>query len=148
MIILRAVRNMPYRRRHFGMSCLDILNENRILKLLRRFIVAAVVFGNIGNIVLRNRFLQFSHIALEHCIKRTMVWTMDAIIDPINKTRNIDSFTDEECYNNFRFRKEKLKKLFRLFKSPIVMTCQNDISCSGEYAFLILVCRLVSYLSL
>ena len=142
-VIAKAIREMPYRKRHFGMSCLDILYGNIIMKLFGAFIAASIVFTNIGNFGMRKQSVQLPQFALEYCRwKLEMLWTMDARVDPTNKNRNIDTFTDEECYRDFRLTKEKLKKFLRLLRLPIKMTFNNGISCPGDHAFLIMIYRL------
>lgn len=62
-----------------------------------------------------------------------MVTQLD-IVNPLNKDRGIDSFTEEECLSFFRFKKPEMFKLCRQLGIPLLLVCENGISCPGEHA--------------
>ena len=55
-------------------------------------------------------------------------------VDPDNKDRLIGSFTDEECYVFFRFRKNQMHRLHQALQLPNMIICDNGTSCSGKHA--------------
>ena len=61
-----------------------------------------------------------------------------------HRERGIASFSDEECWNYFRFRKSDLPELFRLLQVPAVMKIIGNHGgyVTGEYATLYMMYRL------
>lgn len=99
----RPIGRMPYRRRDQGMNPIELEEERTYLgtgiTLLLYTIVTrqhpfAMVFFGVAA-------------ALIDCAAsiRTMVYNILDPIDPQNRDRGIDSFTDEECWRYLRFRK-------------------------------------------
>lgn len=63
-------------------------------------------------------------------------------VDARNRNRLFDSFTDEECWHNLRFRKAELHQFFALCEFPAVVICNYGSSCSGEHAFCVMLYRI------
>lgn len=63
-------------------------------------------------------------------------------VNRANKNRMIESFSDEECWHNLRFRKAELRQLFLLSNFPQLVRCDNGVKCQGEYAFCLMLYRL------
>ena len=55
-------------------------------------------------------------------------------VDPRNKNRDINSFSEDECWAFFRFRKEQMHELYHKLGVPAVIICSNGCRCPGEYA--------------
>ena len=49
---------------------------------------------------------------------KTMIWTALDPIDKANKNRDIERFSEEYCYHNFRMRKTELYRLLNLLNIP------------------------------
>ena len=61
-------------------------------------------------------------------------------LDPIdvrNKNRRIDTFSDEECWDYFRFRKYQLKDMTNLLNIPVFMIAEDGTTFPGEHALLV-----------
>ena len=63
-------------------------------------------------------------------------------VNPSNKNRLIDSFADEECWHDLRFRKEGLRELLRACNFPHTIVCDNKYTCPGESAFCMMLYRI------
>ena len=63
-------------------------------------------------------------------------------INPLLRNRGIDTFTDEDLWTTFRFRKNHLRELLRLLNLPETMNCSNRTSFNSEYGFLLMLFRL------
>jgi hypothetical protein len=57
-------------------------------------------------------------------------------VDDTNKNRMLQSFSEEECWDFFRFRKDQLSELIVLLSLPRYFTCANGLTCPGEHALL------------
>ena len=55
------------------------------------------------------------------------------VIDDANKDRLIDSFTDEECYSNFRFTRQQMHYLVLNLRIEETYTCDNGNTFPGEH---------------
>ena len=76
---------------------------------------------------------------------RRMIWNLIDPVDPTNRDRRIDSFTDTDCWRHLRFRKRDLPELLRLVDLPAYINCGTDerpLMVSGEYAFLLFLYRI------
>ncbi len=73
---------------------------------------------------------------------RNHIWNLIDPVNPANKNRNIASFTENECYQKMRFRKEQVSQLYRLLNFPAFLTTDNNITVTGEYAFCLFLWRL------
>ena len=71
---------------------------------------------------------------------RRMNWEPNDPVDNTNRNRGIDSFTDTECWNFFRHRKDDLRRLITCLEFPEVMLVDGPKNGSvlGEYAALIM----------
>lgn len=58
--------------------------------------------------------------------------------------RTVDSFTDSECRDYFRFSKLDLRRLHRALRLPDQIRCQNRSKFPSEEALMILLRRLVT----
>lgn len=73
------------------------------------------------------------------------MWDQIAPQNVINRNRNLGSFTKEECWNQFRFKKNQLVRLFPLFHVPAVIRSEGSDHLGvvdGEYATLYMFHRL------
>ena len=74
-------------------------------------------------------------------VKECVVYALDPV-NPANKNRLLDSFTDEECWKHLRFRKTHIRLLMKLMKIPIVIVTSNGVTCPGEHAFALMLWRM------
>jgi len=73
---------------------------------------------------------------------REVLWNNLDPINPANKNRGINSWTDSECYQELRFRRADLRRLMDLLGFPEIIILDNRCTCSGEYAFCLMIYRL------
>lgn len=136
----RNVRNMPFRRRHDGLSVLERLAESKlwmtILTMLQICLMLPLGF-------LKVAFCQMCIALVAQAAQvRQLAWNP---LDPISKEhadRGIDSFTDEDSYRHLRFRKPELQSLLHHLGFPDMILLDNGTSSSGEYAFCFMLYRL------
>ena len=73
---------------------------------------------------------------------RIATFTVLGAINPANRNRDIDSFSDDFCWHTLRYRKRDLHRLYALMLFPAQLRCANGTTCSGEYAFCLMIFRL------
>ena len=57
-------------------------------------------------------------------------------INRLNRNRNnINSFSEEECWHNLRFRKPDIHRLYTITGFPQCIRCENGTICLGGDAF-------------
>lgn len=136
----RSIGQMPFRRRQHGLSALDIFNLKTSLKF-------AAVFLSISTMIAvpQTKILFIILAALKLIgINQHLQYIRDPL-DPIDhryKNRTIESFTEEECYRELRFRKDDLKRLIQLLQFPPIIVLPNNCTCNGEYALCLMLYRL------
>lgn len=135
-----AIRNMPCHWRHNGLSAGEVYLLER---LLSKVVDVIQLLDDIPNGILRDYCLIIVLTVL-HATLLFMTVERRAImpIDRANKNRLIDSFSDEECWQNLRFRKEDVRRLYAITQFPPIICCDNGTVCNGEYAFCLMLHRL------
>ena len=75
---------------------------------------------------------------------RNIIWNPTDPIDRVNCNRGIESFTHNECWHFFRFRKDDLARLLIALNLPNFLEVKGTKNgfCSSEYALLYLLHRL------
>jgi hypothetical protein len=66
----------------------------------------------------------------------TVYTTLDPV-NPTNKDRLINSYTEEQCYYLFRFTKVQLTYLVARLNLPASIKSENGSMCPGEHALLV-----------
>ena len=128
----RPVREMSQRRRHQGLSQLELHQiQVGLLQITKLITQAAVV--PIG--ALRAFVLLIAKLLLQGVLAMTSgIYRALDPVNPVNKNRLIASYTDEQCWYLFRLRKDQLIDLFARLNLPANITCDNDIICPAEHA--------------
>jgi hypothetical protein len=136
----RDVRDMPYRRRHEGMSVLEKGAEWKLWATIATMLQLCVALpaGLMQLAVYQFIVLMIGHAAA----MRAAAWNPLEPINKDNSNRGIDSFTEEECYRDLRFRKADLPGLLDKLGFANVVVLENGITCSGEYAMCMMLYRL------
>jgi hypothetical protein len=119
----RPIREMPMRRRHLGLSPLDLQNMQDYLVMAFRIIQYAVTLPA-G--ILRT-FLFFIVTLLCASVTQMAQYVYQNLdtVDPRNKNRDINSFSEDECWAFFRFRKEQMHELCHKLGVPAFIICRN-----------------------
>jgi hypothetical protein len=130
----RAIREMPVRRRQNGLTPLELDEINVAINQAIAFIALIVaVPQHLVQVVI---FLTVA--SLEHAAAiQLMVWNAIDPINPTNKNRLIDSFTDEQCWQHFRFRKDAMYALHARMGMPPFLTLEDGHTCPSEHALCI-----------
>lgn len=136
----RAIGQMPYRRRFLGMSALERHEERRLWALIAALTpaVAALPQGPARQVLQ----LLLGLLSIYATSLRLVVLPALTAVNPANKNRLIDSWTDEECWHLLRFRRADLHRLFVALQIPAVVVCPNRTSCPGEHALCLMLYRL------
>ena len=135
MIPRRAIRETTPRRRHEGLSPLELHHLQEALQQVGQLLQLAMLIPI--------RPLRFIFITCAGCVLALVQSAMEIIyrdldtIDDNNKDRLLQSFTDEECWDNFRLRKDQLAEMIFLLHIPRNIVCENGLTCPGEHAILI-----------
>lgn len=123
------------------MTVTERREERKNLTIALALISMAIMCPN-GSNIQKILVIIFIYFILEAIKIRTIMWNQ---LDPIvshNKNRNIESWTEEECYNMFRFRKSDLHVLYNALNLPAIIVLSNGCTCSGQYAFCMMLYRL------
>lgn len=127
----RPTRLMSMRRRQDGLNPMDIENIHAALDLIRQLLqIAFMVPFNVVRVG-----LVASAAYLYLLVRNSLIYWRAALdpIDPANKDRDIESFTEEECYANFRFTKAQMHYLVDRLGIRQEYRCDNGICFPGEY---------------
>jgi hypothetical protein len=128
----RTVREMSQRRRNEGLSPFEIHTILEGLSLLLRLlmIIIAMPPSIAKAIILAMTTTLFS------IINRSTQFIRNHSdpIEPTNKARLVDSFSVEECWDFFRFRKHQLKQIVTLLGLPAHFLCNSGHAAPGEHA--------------
>lgn len=131
----RPIREMSQRRRHQGLSQIEIHEIEVSLRLVFNLMIHIAA---IPILALRAPFI-FIALNLLQGVNR-MFTVAYQVLDPVNQAnrdRLIASYSDEECWYLFRFRKAQLTDLFARLNLPQIIRCENKIVCPGEHALLV-----------
>lgn len=132
----RAIRDTSQRRRHEGLSPLEIESFQEAMEMVGSLLQLAIMVP-IGP--LRNIYTACSGLAVDliETASHVAYRALDHV-DPTNKNRLLSSFTEEECWDFFRFRKYQLAELVGLLRLPLYFTCpESRHTCPGEHALLL-----------
>lgn len=123
-----------------GMSALERHEEAQVWALVAGLLQAQLLLppGHMNNLVALAAFL-FTMYAVS---LRVVTYTVLGAINPANRNRNIDSFSDDFCWHVLRFRKADMHRLYVLLHIPANFTCGNGTTCNGEYALCLMMYRL------
>ena len=111
-----AIGDMPYHRRHDGLSASEVHDMEQLAAFLNDLITRAdnLPPGRAKDFFLLVVLLLFQAMLLIGSVERRNL----VPVNRENKNRMIDSFTDEECWHNLRFRKPELHQLFLMTDFP------------------------------
>ena len=128
-----AKRDMPYHRRHDGLSAGEVFEMEQLTAFLNDLITRAdnLPPGRGKDFFLLVILLLFQAMLLLGSVERRNL----VPVNRENRNRVIESFTDEECWHYLRFRKPELHRLFIVTDIPQEVRCENGVTCLGEYAF-------------
>jgi len=123
-----------------GMSALERHEEAQVWALVAGLLQAQLLLppGHMNNLVALAAFL-FTMYAVS---LRVVTYAVLGAINPANRNRNIDSFSDDFCWHVLRFRKADMHRLYILLHFPAHFTCDNGTTCNGEYALCLMMYRL------
>lgn len=136
----RNVRNMPYRHRQDGLTPLERVEEYRLWQIVLNLLTVYVVYpvGAVKDAILALAVIVLMRAqSLRHLIAGSLNH-----IDKNLSNRGIDTFSDEFLYRHMRFRRSHLIILLAKLNVPNVIIVSNGITCSGEYALLLMLYRL------
>lgn len=130
----RDIRDMPVRRRHLGMTVLQRMDEKKLYALILLGLSMAVNFPawRIHLVGLATALILIAQYI------RTVLWPPLLPVNPANKNRLINSFTDEECYRDLRWYKDDFHDLCQKLQIPFQVTLDNGLTFPGEHAFILL----------
>ena len=112
----RPIRHMSQRRRHQGLSQIDL---HQIEVSLRQVVGLTIQAAAIPELALRAAVLLIA-LPLLQGINQMFTAIYQALdpINPANKNRLIASYTEEECWYLFRLKKDQLRDFFRRLNLP------------------------------
>ena len=139
-IVRDAVGQMPYRYRDQGLTAMEKMVVQRLLAMTTAILGTAAVMpiGMPQQMLIMVGVVMFVAI-LRMCVVPAPIMLP---INGVNRDRGIDSFSEGQCWHFLRFRREDLHTLFDLMGFPVVITLDNGGTCSGEYAFCLMLYRL------
>ena len=142
MQVRHPVRDMPFRRRHEGLTAFQNIIFKTLLKAAFACLSAlflAIASGSNAAGLLFLLALSTIHAALQ---LKIIPWQPVLPVNPANKNCLINSLDEEDCWNLYRFKKTDLHDLMQQMQVPNMFTCDNGIVCPGEHAVLVVLFRL------
>ena len=139
----RTIGKQPYRYRQCGISQLEVYNEKILHSEIRELLNILLLAGWLLPLFIRNVMNYMLLVLLLKAIR--LRYYIADVIDPVdhnNKDRLIESWSEKDCWDFFRIRKEDLKQLVILMHIPVVIVTKNRLTCPGEYALCLLLYRL------
>lgn len=139
----RSIRDMPYGRRHAGLCAQERQDERRLWGQITTLVALLPILPAAGpahaGVLALVLLLVGAAAAIRH-----FVWQPLPAINPANRDRGIASFTEDECWHSFRFRKSDLADLVDKLGLPAQFRIKGAHSGNvcGESATLYLIHRL------
>ena len=139
-IVREAVRRMPYRFRDQGLTAMEMMVVRRLIAMITALLGAAGMMPA----GLPQRILIIIAITIFLTVLRICAVPAPNIqpINGANRDRGIDSFSDGQCWHFLQFRRDDLHTLFDAMGFPVVVHLDNGGTCTGEYAFCLMLYRL------
>lgn len=137
-----SIGAMPYRRRCDGFCAQERQDERHLWAKIGTFIaLLAILPVGPAQVAVLGLIAVLS--ATAHAM-RHLVWAPHAPVNPANRNRGIASFSPEECWNFFRFRKADLPAIIDKLGLPKELRLKGEKSghVNGESASLYLLYRL------
>lgn len=139
--IRRPIRQMPRNYRHFGLCAAEVAEKRELMALVGLLCAAIPAVPAGGN--LRYVLLTTLVVVIQMLIRLLAVYGFAHLrVNPANNNRGFASFTEEECWDDLRFRKSDLPRFFRLTGFPDEVVTENGLRCPGEYAFALMLYRI------
>ena len=139
--VARNVRDMPYRRRHQGLTALERYNLSELISNAIQVLTVSL-FIPVGFAWHAFIFIGVGMLAIARDTRLT-AWNALDHVDETNRDRLIDSFTDNECWIHLRFRRVELHRLFALLNFPISgIVLVNRSVVPSEAAFVLMLYKL------
>jgi hypothetical protein len=144
----RSIGQMPLKRRQQGLCGMErhaLINFWRKIIELLTYLVAAVANGaHAGGFLIVNGLVVVQAMIAQARAAQRVVWAAHSPIDRANCDRRVNSFTEEECWRMFRFRKADLPRLINRLGIPYMFEVKGGRNgfCYGEYAMLYTMFRL------
>ena len=136
------IRDMPYRRRYQGMFILEYMYYLKCVESITAMLTICLALAGAG-IDVDALMLVIIPLIIYTIRQKIIPWVPVPPVDPANRDRLIDSFSDEDAYNCLRFRKTQLRTLFEEMGLPNgYLTCSNGTSCPWEHGMLMLLYRI------
>ena len=132
-----TIRLTPYRRRHSGLTGGEVHELKAFISQVKQY-CAQLPLGGVRNAVIFFLFGLYAIVLGIYLVQREEV----SPVNQKNRNRQFDSFTDEECWHQLRFRKAELAQLFILCNFPAIVVCKNGTTCPGEHAFALMLHRM------
>jgi hypothetical protein len=131
---------MTYHRRQHGLSAREIYLLEQFSIKMKDFLE---ILDDLTAGILLDCGLVIALMTFHSMLMFMSVERHDIVgINGINRNRNIDSFTEEECWHNLRFRKPDVHRLYSITQFPQIIRCENGTVCQGEYAFCLMLYRI------
>jgi hypothetical protein len=135
-----AIGDMTYHRRQHGLSAGEIYLLDQLSIKMKDFLE---ILDDLPAGILLDCGLVIALMTFHSMLMFMSVERHDIVgINGINRNRNIDSFTEEECWHYLRFRKPDVHRLYSITQFPQIIRCENGTVCQGEYAFCLMLYRI------
>ena len=120
----KSIGKMSYKQRHEGLCSQERRDEQKTWSSIRDLIV--VIAGSPLQLFQLIRVFQIVQLLIRQAeALRNIPIPVFENINRENCNRLIDSFSDNECWHNFRFRKESLRELVGHIDLPVRIPLGN-----------------------
>jgi hypothetical protein len=123
-----------------GLNSLEVFQEQQLVIVVTVLIPILAILPR----GIQFNLLLVTIVCLLACLQsmREALWNNLDPVNPANRNREINSWSETECYQEFRFRRADLRRLKDLLGFPDVIILDNRCICSGEYALCLMIYRL------
>ena len=128
-----SIKDTSVRRRHTAMTVMARVNIEECYIILFHLILLLLFVTR----PVRRRIILI--ILLINDYINSQLYTENTDLDPVdpaNKDRGIDLFSDERCKIDFRFTKDQLYTLYNSFEYPEYMYTDSNLKFKSEYGLL------------
>jgi hypothetical protein len=126
----KTAKQLAYRSRHLALTSSEQVKCRKLKKIIKTLIVKSENDQSNEDIDYLLKLFVAKYISLAYS------YEIPSVSKRYNRNRTINSFTNSECYINFRFRSAELKRLYPLLKFGEQCILENGINMPGEELFL------------
>ena len=126
----KPAKQLAYRSRHLALTSAEQVKLRKLKKIILILLIKCKKDKENTDLVYLLKLFMAKYLQLSYSEETSLVERRP------NRNRTIESFTNSECYINFRFRSAEMKRLYPLLKFDDQCILENGMNMPGEEVFL------------